>query len=53
MADCALSTFTYRQIPVNPIEFRAVPGPKTRAFGEKTMRHESFPRSGGQPKFGM
>jgi hypothetical protein len=37
MANWALSTSTYRQIPVNPIEFGVVPDPKTKGLGTGIM----------------
>jgi len=48
-----LSTFTFRQVGVRPIEFQALPGPEARALRAKTMRRVSSLRPGGQFKCGM
>jgi len=48
-----LSTFSFLQVGVSPIEFQPLPGPEVRASREKTMRRLSFLGTGGQLKCGM
>ena len=40
--------FTFQQVDVNLIEFRALPGPEARALRAKIMRQHSFSGLGGQ-----
>jgi hypothetical protein len=42
-----LPTFTFRQVGVKAIQFKALPGPEARALREKIMRHASFLGPGG------
>ena len=44
----SLPPFTFQQVGLSLIEFRALPGPKARALRAKTMRQHSFSGLGGQ-----